>query len=144
MSADHAKSGTGQCLCGAVRYRYQGKPASVGLCQCRRCQRQSGSAFLIGVVFPTEAVTIEGTLKVYEASVHGEARLWRHFCPECGSAVMITLDRFPQIRSMMGGTIDDADIVRPSFSIWCSEGQGWLSLPDTITCFPDYPDGTFA
>lgn len=144
MTVEDTSSGTGQCLCGAVRYRYQGKPASVGLCQCRRCQRQSGSAFLIGVVFPTAAVTIEGELKVYEASVHGEARLWRHFCPTCGSAVMITLDRFPQIRSMMGGTIDDPAIVQPSFSIWCSEGQGWLSLPEAIACFPDYPDGTFA
>ncbi len=144
MSGDDAESGTGQCLCGTVRYRYQGKPASVGLCQCRRCQRQSGSAFLIGVVFPADAVTIEGELRIYEAAVHGEARLWRHFCPNCGSAVMITLDRFPQIRSMMGGTIDDPHIVQPSFSVWCSEGQGWLSLPDAITCFSDYPDGTFA
>ena len=137
-------SGTGRCLCGAVQYRYQGGPASVGLCQCRRCQRQSGSAFLIGVVFPAEAVTITGELAVYEAAVHGEAKLRRHFCRNCGSAVMITLDRFPHIRSMMGGTIDDPKIVAPSFSIWCSEGQSWLELPQGITCFPDYPDGTFA
>ena len=44
----------------------------------------------------------------------------------------------------MGGTIDDPKIVAPSFSIWCSEGQSWLELPQGITCFPDYPDGTFA
>lgn len=144
MSADESETGTGQCLCGAVRYRYRGKPASIGLCQCRRCQRQSGSAFLIGVVFPAEAVAIDGELRVYEAAVSGEGRLRRHFCPACGSAVMITLDRFPQIRSMMGGTIDDPAIIQPSFSVWCSEGQGWLTLPAGIACFPDYPDGTFA
>jgi hypothetical protein len=29
----------------------------------------------------------------------------RHFCPVCGSAMSITLDREPEIRSMMGGTL---------------------------------------
>ena len=46
---DSSKSGgAGGCICGAVRYRYVGQPSAVGLCQCERCQRQSGSAFLIG------------------------------------------------------------------------------------------------
>jgi hypothetical protein len=44
--------GMGRCQSGAVRYRYEGEPPSVGLCQCERCQRQSDSAFLIGVIFP--------------------------------------------------------------------------------------------
>ena len=143
--ADVRNGGTGQCLCGAVKYRYEGAPSSIGLCQCRRCQRQSGSAFLIGVVFPKDAVTIEGTLKTYEARIDGEQSLRRHFCPSCGSAVSITLDRYPEIRSMMGGTLDDRSVVNPTFSIWCSEGQPWLAekLPKEIACFADYPEGTF-
>jgi hypothetical protein len=96
---DQTASGSGGCLCGAVRYEYRGEPTSVGLCQCDRCQRQSGSAFLIGVVFPKDAVTIEGELRTYEATIDG-LRLWRHFCPTCGSAVSITLERYPEIRSM--------------------------------------------
>ena len=135
--------GTGGCLCGAVRYRYEGEPSAIGLCQCNRCQRQSGSAFLIGVVFPKEAVTIEGALATFEAKVDGENALQRHFCPVCGSAVSITLDRYPEIRSMMGGTLDDKTKIRPTFSVWCVEGQGWLKLPDGITCYADYPEGTF-
>jgi hypothetical protein len=140
--ADTKSGGTGGCLCGAVRYRYEGEPSSIGLCQCERCQRQSGSAFLIGVIFPQEAVTIEGKLATFEFTRDGEC-LWRHFCPVCGSAVSITLDRYPEIRSMMGGTLDDKNKVKPTFSIWCSNGQPWLKLPAGITCFPDYPEGTF-
>ena len=52
MSKSTTGGGMGRCLCGAVQYRYEGDPTSIGLCQCERCQRQSGSAFLIGVVFP--------------------------------------------------------------------------------------------
>ena len=46
---DSTIGGTGGCLCGAVRYRYRGEPSAIGLCQCDRCQRQSGSAFLIAL-----------------------------------------------------------------------------------------------
>lgn len=141
--AEIQAGGTGGCLCGAIRYRYEGEPSSIGLCQCERCQRQSGSSFLIGVVFPLEAVTIEGPLATYEFETGGQ-RLRRHFCPACGSAISITLDRFPQIRSMMGGTLDDKSVVKPTFSIWCTQGQPWLRLPAEIQCFPNYPDGTFA
>ncbi|MGE0822709.1 MAG: GFA family protein [Candidatus Binatia bacterium] len=107
MSTPATGGGTGRCLCGAVRYRYEGEPTTIGLCQCNRCQRQSGSAFLIGVIFPTDAAIIEGPLATYEASIDGEQRLQRHFCPTCGSAISITLDRYPEIRSMMSGTLDD-------------------------------------
>ena len=110
--AEATRGGTGGCLCGAVRYRYEGEPIAIGLCQCERCQRHSGSAFLIGVVFPKNAVTIEGRLASYEATVSGQ-RLQRHFCPVCGSAVSITLDRYPEIRSMMGGTLDSTGLKNP-------------------------------
>ena len=135
--------GTGHCLCGAVQYRYEGEPITIGLCQCDRCQRQSGSAFLIGVIFPRDAVTITGPLTSYEARINGDNRLWRHFCQTCGSAISITLDRYPGIRSMMGGTLDDKTKIKPRFSVWCSAGQPWLKMPDEIACFEDYPDGTF-
>ncbi len=52
MTKSTNSGGTGHCFCGAVRYRYEGEPVTIGLCQCDRCQRQSGSAFLIGVIFP--------------------------------------------------------------------------------------------
>jgi len=89
---DLTPGGTGHCLCGAVQYRYEGDPMTIGLCQCDRCQRQSGSAFLIGVIFPRDAVTITGPLATYEARIDGNSRLWRHFCQTCGSSISITLD----------------------------------------------------
>ena len=38
-------STTGQCLCGAIRYEFDNPPAMAGVCHCRNCQRQAGSAF---------------------------------------------------------------------------------------------------
>ena len=136
---------TGGCLCGAVRYRCEGEPISMGLCQCERCQRQSGSAFLIATVFPCDAVTFErDALAIYAARGEDGRSLYRHFCRECGSAVMITLDRYPGIRSMMGGTLDDKTRLKPGFSLWCSSAQPWLRLPPEIVCHAGYPDGLIA
>jgi hypothetical protein len=134
---------TGGCLCGAVRYECEGDPASVGLCECTRCQNNSGSIGLIGVVWPKEKVTIKGELSVYEARIHDNLGLWRYFCPTCGSSVSITLDRYPAIRSMMGGTLDDKSRIKPTFAVWHSEGQPWVRLPEEMAVYPDYPEGTF-
>ena len=132
---------TGGCLCGAVRYQCTEQPQNMGVCQCDRCQRQSGSAFLIATVFARDAVEVSGELRVYEATDDSGDALRRHFCPKCGSAVMITLDRYPGIRSIMGGTLDDKSLLKPTYSLWTSSGQPWLTLPPGIVLHPDYPDG---
>ncbi|MEM7542526.1 MAG: GFA family protein [Pseudomonadota bacterium] len=135
---------TGGCLCGAVRYRCTDEPQSMGICQCERCQRQSGSSYLIATVFSKEAVSLDGELTTYEARDESGAALYRHFCPRCGSNVMITLDRYPEIRSMMGGTLDDKSVLQPTFSLWTSKGQPWLKLPPEIELHEEYPDGAVA
>jgi hypothetical protein len=136
---------TGGCLCRATRYRCRGEPQSMGLCQCERCQAQSGSAFLIAVVFARDDVILSGAaLKTYTVTGADGATLSRHFCGTCGSAIMITLDRYPDIRSMMGGTLDDKSRLKPTFSLWCSSAQPWLELPASIERFPGYPDGLIA
>ncbi len=134
---------TGGCLCGEIRYECEGDPASVGLCECTRCQTNSGSIGLIGVVWPKEKVKITGDLKTFEAYITEGQGMWRHFCPTCGTPVSITLDRFPDIRSMMGGTLDDKSRVNPTFVVWHSEGQPWVEIPKALDVYPDYPDGTF-
>ena len=37
---------TGGCLCGAVRYELSGDPIRTMVCNCKNCQRTSGSALL--------------------------------------------------------------------------------------------------
>ena len=75
MTESKSSGGTGHCLCGAVQYRYEGEPLTIGVCQCDRCQRQSGSAFLIGVIFPRDAVTIVGKLTTYESRLDGKEQV---------------------------------------------------------------------
>jgi hypothetical protein len=97
---------------------------------------------LIAVVYTRAAVAFEqGELFSYVAQDDEGATLTRHFCGACGSPIMITLDRYPEIRSIMGGSVDDKSRLKPTFSLWCSTSQPWLSLPVRIEQHSAYPDG---
>ena len=41
---------TGGCLCGAIRYQASHRMSDAMACHCRRCQRLTGSAFLVMVL----------------------------------------------------------------------------------------------
>ena len=87
MTKSTNSGGTGHCLCGAVRYRYEGEPVTIGLCQCQcdRCQRQSGAAFLIGVIFPRDAVTIEGARSMMGGTLDDKTKINPHFSVWCSA-----------------------------------------------------------
>jgi hypothetical protein len=45
---------TGGCLCGRVRYSIDGEPPVTGVCHCKDCQRETGSAFAVAIVVPNQ------------------------------------------------------------------------------------------
>src|ERR1700728_4899015 len=56
---------SGGCLCGKVRYSADVDPVFTGICHCRNCQKESGSAFTTVVAVPQPALSVEGDLKTY-------------------------------------------------------------------------------
>ena len=54
---------TGGCLCGQVRYSANTEPAFVGVCHCRNCQKQTGTAFSVLVGIPKAAMSSKGSLR---------------------------------------------------------------------------------
>ena len=57
---------TGGCLCGKVRYTADAEPVFAGVCHCRNCQKESGSAFAIVIGIPQTALSVQGDLKTFE------------------------------------------------------------------------------
>ena len=51
---------TGGCTCGAVRYRIEAEPVRSFQCQCRDCQRDTGSGHASVMVFPRAAMQVTG------------------------------------------------------------------------------------
>lgn len=79
---------SGGCACGAVRYEISGAPVSSVQCQCRDCQRATGSGHVNAMAFPQAAVMLTGELRFHDIRGDSGNSVSRGFCPNCGAPVM--------------------------------------------------------
>ena len=88
--------GKGSCLCGDISYRYEASQSATALhCHCRDCQKVTGSGKATIVMFPEDAVAIEGTFKQYSCLGSDGSHVNRGFCPRCGSQMFTHVDEIP-------------------------------------------------
>lgn len=119
---------TGACLCGAVRYSVSSGPLplSTSICNCKDCQRSSGSAFAVVVPVRTSAVTFEGEpLSTYTNTGSGGETRDRKFCGACGSQILSVIAEVPEITWLKAGTLDDTSSVQPAAEVWGTSAQAW-------------------
>lgn len=125
---------TGQCLCGAIKYELLNPPAMTGVCHCKNCQRQAGSAFstLAGVAKSDFSLTL-GKMKLYEdGDTDSGNTVKRFFCGDCGSPIYSAVPDSPDMVFLKTGTMDDTTGFTPQFNVWCSTKQNWVDLPQGV------------
>ncbi len=130
---------TGGCLCGKVRYSAGAEPVFTGVCHCRNCQKESGSAFAVVMGIPQTALSVQGELKTYQDKGDSGKVMRRGFCPECGSTVLDVADAMPEIAMVQVGTLDDPSWVKPAMQIYCDSAQPWVRLGGEMQSFPKMP-----
>ena len=106
---------SGSCVCKSVRYICTGEPERVTICHCLWCQRRTGSAFGIELVFVEERVSLAGIEPAKYRHVSDESGRWldTYFCPRCGSNLGFTLQAVPGIRTVPAGTLDEPGLIDP-------------------------------
>jgi hypothetical protein len=129
----------GGCLCGKVRYSADAEPAFVGVCHCKNCQKQAGTAFSIVVAIPNTALSTRGTLKTFNDRGDSGKAVNRRFCPECGSPILTEAEALPGLAILKAGTLDDASWLKPTMEIFCDSAQPWVSLGGERQRFPKMP-----
>jgi len=128
----------GGCVCGAVRYVAHGDPERVTVCHCTWCQRRTGSAFGVEVVFRTAAVTVSGdTLRTWRHNSDESGRwLDQQFCSRCGTNIGIALEAVPGIRTIAAGTFDDPSwLSRERYLfhyVYLRSARDWSAIPDGV------------
>jgi hypothetical protein len=137
-----AKIHTGGCQCGAVRYEAAADPIMIYACHCTICQRQSGSAFGMAVVFDGRALTMTGIDPAHFIR-QGHGRKFRcYFCPECGTRIyhqwFSDSGDFPFL-SIKPGTLDDTSWIAPGCHVWAQHAQPWIRFSDADVVFAQQP-----
>ena len=130
----------GGCLCGSVRYTIDADPMPGRqlLCNCLDCQKHTGTAFLSGMAFPSDGVTITGAMTTFTmpGGQTGEP-VHRRFCGKCGSPILIEKDGTGRIL-LMSGTLDDKSQFKPVVSLFCEQAPEWVAMPEGIEKLPRY------
>jgi hypothetical protein len=131
----------GGCACGNVRYRLAGEPMITHACHCSFCQRETGGAFAVNMLYECDRVEWSG--KPEEAltpSASGKGqRILR--CPSCHVAVS---SHYPgggdALHFIRAGTLDDRSEVAPDVHIYTSSRQSWFELPEGTPAFDEFYD----
>ena len=124
---------SGQCLCGAIKYELKSEPAMTGICHCKNCQRQAGSAFSTLAAVPKADFEMTGNPKLYEDSDTASGNpVQRYFCDNCGSPIYSAIVSQPDNVFLKTGTLDDTSSWNPQFQVWCDSKQDWVTLEEGV------------
>ena len=121
------KSYEGQCLCGHIRFRVEGKPTFPHLCSCRTCQRWSGAPTVAWVEFPIKNLVWSGPggePALYQSS----EKTQRGFCPNCGGTVCAIDDGYDKISLTIASFDDAAQLVPGKQHSYRKEAPSWWDV----------------
>ena len=136
-----SESYTGGCACGAIRYEISGEPLAMNDCQCRDCQRKSGTGHSSYLTFLRPR---------WEVKVSGQAALWdivgdsgnvktRGFCSTCGSPVHLTFAAMPGLFTVHAASLDDPSRYKPQMVTYGVRGYAWDRLDPAVPKFDKMP-----
>ena len=130
---------SGGCACGAGRYEIAAEPIFQVECQCRDCQRMSGTGHGSYLTFPRGGVRHSGHAKLWDfAGDRGNIKT-RAFCPNCGSPVYMTSAAMPDIFTVHAASLDDPSRYRPQMAMYTVSGYEWDCLDPALTKFDKLP-----
>lgn len=130
---------TGGCTCGAIRFEAAAEPVVMNDCQCRQCQRDSGTGHGSYLTFVGAPVEIKGEASFWETVGEGGTKKHRAFCPTCGSPIYLCFPDMPDVFVASAGSLDDPSRYRPRLVLWATAGQAWDHIDPGLQQFEKMP-----
>ena len=131
---------TGGCACGEIRYEISGEPMFQNDCQCRDCQRRSGTGHGSYLTFQNrERVKLTGDAKHWDIVGESGNMKAHAFCSNCGSPVYLTFAAMPDIFTVHAASLDDPNRYKPQAVTYTVRGYAWDYLDSALQKFPKMP-----
>jgi len=131
---------TGGCACGAIRYEITDLPLAQNDCQCRDCQRTSGTGHCSYLTFPDRArVKLEGAATHWDLRDDRGNIKTRSFCPACGSPVYLQFKPRPELFTVHAASLDDPRRYKPQAVTYVIRGHAWDHLDPVLPKFEKMP-----
>ena len=131
-------SRTAECVCTALKVTVPGEPAVVVVCNCKQCQKRTGSIFGVSAYFPEQTVSVSGKSKVFTRVSDRGNTVDCHFCPECGTTLFWDAGALPDMRGVAVGCFADPSFPPPQLVIWAEHKHHWARFPEGV---PIYKQG---
>ena len=116
------------CSCGQLVVGCKGEPATVSLCHCLSCQKQTGSTYGIAAFFPRADVQSKGRTQRYTRRGDSGFDVTFYFCPNCGSTVFWEPHRRPDVIGVAVGAFADPTFPRPSREVYEQHRHPWVKI----------------
>ena len=133
---------TGGCACGAIRYEAAAEPVFENHCQCRDCQKRSGTGHGSYLTFPPGAkVTITGQATDWRIAGDSGNEKIHSFCPICGTPVYLKFAAMPGLVAVHAASLDDPSRFKPVAVTYSLRGLSWDKMDPDLQAFERMPPG---
>jgi|UniRef100_UPI000D38CCAC hypothetical protein len=130
---------TGGCACGAVRYEISAEPLFQNHCQCRDCQRKSGTGHGSYLSFARAGVKHSGPATLWDMVGDSGNVKTRAFCPTCGSPVYMTFKAMPDIFTVHAASLDEPARFQPQVVTYAVRALAWDRMDAALPAFERMP-----
>ncbi|MEM7524469.1 MAG: GFA family protein [Pseudomonadota bacterium] len=120
---------SGRCLCGAIRYAYEGDVNWAGHCHCETCRRQCAAPVTSFFGVDNDRFRWTAGRPAAYASSEGVERL---FCGVCGAPMAYRSAQFDHEIHLYAATLDDPSAFEPTAHFFHGERLSWLHLSDDL------------
>ncbi len=123
---------SGQCSCGAVSYVCTAEAKFSLMCQCRQCQRITGTGHSAQFAVEANKTSINGGVQSYALKADSGNDVSSAFCGTCGNPIYKTTSMMPEMLFFHAATLNDPNIFEPQMVVCSESAQPWDHINPSI------------
>jgi len=128
----------GECLCGAVKYTYDGELGDVLNCHCSECRKWHGSAFRTrAAILKKDFRWLQGEDNV--SHYDGLSNTIKTFCKTCGSNLISYYKHDTEMLGLPLGAVEGLKDRKPQYHIFTNSKASWYDIDDDLPQYPELP-----